>query len=213
MTLDRRGLLVGSAALAVGACVEHHESAISLYALLDVSPGSFKGLDKAVRTLRDMLGLLHAQDSFAVAEIGICGPSDETILRFTVPDRPKERQRMMAAYSQRLAGYAAKAAAKSYNDIASALNDAARQLAERPATERTIVLFSGLDVSLPADCRRENALAPELRGVEVIAAGSDPRDNDRRVESWRHLVEAAGGRWRVVADAGGVVAFLRDRGP
>src|SRR6516225_1707913 len=97
-TLDRRSFLLSAATLTVGACVEHHESAVSLYAVLDVSRGSFAGLDKAVRTLRDMLGLLHAQDSLAVAEIGTCGPSDATILRFTAPDRPKERQRLMAAY-------------------------------------------------------------------------------------------------------------------
>ena len=86
----------------MAACEERRDDAASIYALLDVSGSYFRELDKAVRALRVMMGFMHAYDSFAVAEIGACSFTDEAvILRFTAPDRPSERQRLVAANAQR----------------------------------------------------------------------------------------------------------------
>ncbi|HKH68707.1 MAG TPA: vWA domain-containing protein, partial [Reyranella sp.] len=148
------GLLGASVGTALGACEERSATASAVYALLDVSGSYFRELDKAVRALRVMMGFMHAYDSFAVAEIGACSFTDEAvILRFTAPDRPSERQRLVAANAQRLAGYAAKAKATSFTDIRGALTQAAQQMAARPAATRAIVLFSDLDEDLPAGCR------------------------------------------------------------
>jgi hypothetical protein len=218
--LARRSLLLGSAASALGACEERRDNAASVYALIDVSGSYFRELDKAVRALRVMMGFVHAHDSFAVAEIGACSFTDEAvILRFTAPDRPSERQRLVAAYAQRLNAYAASAKATNFTDIRGALAQAAQQLAARPAAGRIIVLFSDLDEDLPANCRRDAALPAALRGVDVIATNvvrlpednRDPQRYTRRLEGWRKLVEAAGARWQVMPDPTDIVALLKDR--
>ena len=222
--LARRALLLraGAAAVAVtlAACEERRDDAASIYALLDVSGSYFRELDKAVRALRVMMGFMHAYDSFAVAEIGACSFTDEAvILRFTAPDRPSERQRLVAANAQRLAGYAAKAKATNFTDIRGALTQAAQQLTARPAATRAIVLFSDLDEDLPAGCRREAALPSSLKGLDVIATNvvrlpednRDPQRYTRRIDGWRKLVEAADARWRVIPDPADVVALLKDR--
>lgn len=218
--LARRSLLLGATAATLSACDERRDEAASVYALLDVSGSYFRELDKAVRTLRVMMGFIHAFDSFAVAEIGACSFTDEAvILRFTAPDRPSERQRLVAAYAQKLANYAARAKATNFTDIRGALAQAAQYLSTRPAAGRAIVLFSDLDEDLPANCRREAALPSSLKGINVIAANvirlpddnRDPQRYTRRLEAWRKLVEAAGARFRVMADPADVVALLKDR--
>lgn len=222
--LARRALLMGAGAAGVAgvlaACEERRDDAGSIYALLDVSASYFRELGEAVRALRVMMGFVHAYDSFAVAEIGACSFTDEAvILRFTAPDRPSERQRLVAANAQRLAGYAAKARATDFTDIRGALTQAAQHLAVRLAATRAIVLFSDLDEDLPAGCRREAALPPALKGLDVIATNvvrlpednRDPRRYTRRIDGWRRLVEAAGARWQVIPDPADVVALLKDR--
>jgi hypothetical protein len=222
--LARRRLLLGAGAVtlagAVAACEERRDDAASVYALLDVSGSYFRELDKAVRALRVMMGFVHAYDSFAVAEIGACSFTDEAvILRFTAPDRPSERQRLVAANAQRLAAYAAKATATNFTDIRGALTQAAQHLGSRPAATRAIVLFSDLDEDLPAGCRREAALPSSLKGLDVIATNvvrlpednRDPQRYTRRIDGWRKLVEAAGARWRVIPDPADVVTLLKDR--
>lgn len=220
MMLVRRSLLLGATAATLASCDERRDEAASIYALLDVSGSYFRELDKVVRTLRVMMGFIHAFDSFAVAEIGACSFTDEAvILRFTAPDRPSERQRLVAAYAQKLAAYAARAKATNFTDIRGALAQAAQQLATRPAAGRAIVLFSDLDEDLPAGCRREAALPSSLKGIDVIATNvirlpednRDPQRYTRRLDGWRRLVEAAGGRWSVMADPTEVVALLKDR--
>ena len=215
--LARRHLLLGTGAVALAgtvagtlaACEERRDDAASIHALLDVSGSYFRELDKAVRALRVMMGFMHAYDSFTVAEIGACSFTDEAvILRFTAPDRPSERQRLVTANAQRLAGYAAKAKATNFTDIRGALTQAA-----------AIVLFSDLDEDLPAGCRREAALPSSLKGVDVIATNvvrlpednRDPQRYTRRIDGWRKLVEAAGARWQVIPDPADVVALLKDR--
>lgn len=218
--LARRSFLLGAGAAAVAACEERRDDAAAIYALLDVSGSYFRELDKAVRSLRVMMGFMHAYDSFAVAEIGACSFTDEAvILRFTAPDRPSERQRLVAANAQRLAGYAAKAKATNFTDIRGALTQAAQQLAARPAATRAIVLFSDLEEDLPAGCRREATLPSSLKGLDVIATNvvrlpednRDPQRYTRRIDGWRRLVEAAGARWQVIPDPADVVALLKDR--
>jgi hypothetical protein len=220
MGLRRRSLLLGAGAAAVAACEERRDDAASIYALLDVSGSYLRELDKAVRTLRVMMGFMHAYDSFAVAEIGACSFTDEAvILRFTAPDRPSERQRLVAANAQRLAGYAAKAKATNFTDIRGALTQAAQQLSARPAATRAIVLFSDLDEDLPAGCRREMALPSSLKELDVIATNvvrlpednRDPQRYTRRIDGWRKLVEATGARWQLIPDPADVVALLKDR--
>lgn len=231
--LARRSLLRGAGAAALArtlggalaagaltACEERRDDAASIYALLDVSGSYFRELDKAMRALRVMMGFVHAYDSFAVAEIGACSFTDEAvILRFTAPDRPSERQRLVAANAQRLAGYAAKAKATNFTDIRGALTQAAQHLTARPAATRAIVVFSDLDEDLPAGCRRETALPSSLKGLDVIATNvvrlpednRDPQRYTRRIDGWRKLVEAAGARWQVIPDPADVVALLKDR--
>ena len=213
-------VLAGALPGALAACEERRDDAASIYALLDVSGSYFRELDKAVRALRVMMGFVHAYDSFAVAEIGACSFTDEAvILRFTAPDRPSERQRLVAANAQRLAGYAAKAKATNFTDIRGALIQAAQHLTSRPAATRAIVLFSDLDEDLPAGCRREAALPSSLKGLDVIATNvvrlpednRDPQRYTRRIDGWRKLVEAAGARWQVIPDPADVVALLKDR--
>jgi hypothetical protein len=212
--------LVGSLSGGLAACEERRDDAASIYALLDVSGSYFRELDKAVRALRVMMGFVHAYDSFTVAEIGACSFTDEAvILRFTAPDRPSERQRLVTANAHRLASYAAKAKAASFTDIRGALTQAAQQLAAKPAATRAIVLFSDLDEDLPGGCRREAALPALLKGLDVIATNvvrlpednRDPQRYARRIDGWRTLVEAAGARWRVISDPADVVALLKDR--
>jgi hypothetical protein len=222
--LVRRNLLLGAGAAtlagAVAACEERRDDAASIYALLDVSGSYFRELDKAVRALRVMMGFVHAYDSFAVAEIGACSFTDEAvILRFTAPDRPSERQRLVAANAQRLAAYAAKAKATNFTDIRGALTQAAQHLGSRAAATRAIVLFSDLDEDLPAGCRRESALPSSLKGLDIIATNvvrlpddnRDPQRYTRRIDGWRKLVEAAGARWQVIPDPADVVTLLKDR--
>ena len=163
---------------------------------------------------------LRAHDSFAVAEIGACSFSDEAVLlRFTAPDRPTERQRLIAANAARLTDYAARARATNFTDIRGALTQAAQYLASRPAEQRSIVVFSDFEEDLPPNCRRDKPLPQELKGIEVIATNVTrlPEDNrnparyGRRLDGWRRLVEATGARWRLVPDPSDVVASLRPR--
>ncbi len=218
--LARRGLLLGAGAATLAACEERRDTAAAVYALIDVSGSYFRELEKAVRTLRVMMGFIRAHDSFAIAEIGACSFTDEAvILRFTAPDRPSERQRLVAAYAQQLNAYAAKAKATNFTDIRGALAQASQHLSARPAATRAIVLFSDLDEDLPAGCRREAALPSSLKGIDVIATNvvrlpddnRDPQRYTRRLDTWRKLVEAAGARWQVVPDPADVVALLKDR--
>jgi hypothetical protein len=217
--IGRRGFALGGVALGLGAC-EERLPASAVYALLDISGSYFRELDKAVRALRVMMAGLRAHDSFAVAEIGACSFSDEAVvLRFTAPDRPTERQRLIAANAARLADYAARSRATNFTDIRGALTQAAQYLASRPAEQRSIVVFSDFEEDLPPNCRRDKPLPQELKGIEVIATNvtrlpednRDPARYGRRLEAWRRLVEAAGARWRLVPDPGDVVASLRPR--
>ncbi len=213
-------LLGAAPALALGACEERSANAVSVYVLLDLSGSYFRELDKALRTIRVMMGFIRAHDSFAVAEIGACSFTDEAVLlRFTAPDRPSERQRQVAAYARKLAEYGQKAKATNFTDIRGALAQAVQHMAARPAAERTIVLFSDLEEDLPPQCRRETPLPAALRGMTVIATNvtrlpednRDPARYARRLDGWRRLVEAAGARWQVAPDPSDVVALLKDR--
>jgi hypothetical protein len=219
----RRGFLgmgLAAAALPLVACEDEKDRAVAVYALLDVSGSYFRELDKAMRALRVMMGFVKAHDSFTVAEIAGCSFTDEAVLlRFTAPDRPSERQRLVAASAARLADYAAKAKATSYTDIRGALTQAVQQLSAKAAAQRTIVIFSDMEEELPPNCRREAPLPTGLRGCRVIAANvtrlpednRDPARYARRIEGWRRLVEAAGASWQVVSDPADLVAVLKDR--
>ena len=216
--IGRRGLMLGAAGLALG-CEERLPSS-AVYGLIDVSGSYFRELDKAMRTFRVMMAGLRAHDSFAVAEIGACSFTDDAVvLRFTAPDRPTERQRLIAAGAQRLAAYASRARATNFTDIRGALIQAAQYLASREADQRSIVVFSDFEEDLPPNCRRDTPLPRELAGMTVIATNvtrlpednRDPARYARRLESWKKLVEAAGARWQLLPDPADVVAALRPR--
>jgi hypothetical protein len=198
MIVGRRAFnlaLLGAApALALGACEERSANPASVYILLDLSGSYFRELDKALRTIRVMMGFIRAHDSFAVAEIGACSFTDEAVLlRFTAPDRPSERQRLVAGYAARLAEYGRTAKATNFTDI---------------------------EEDLPPQCRRETPLPAALRGMSVIATNvtrlpednRDPGRYARRLDGWRKLVEAAGARWQVAPDPADVVALFKDKG-
>jgi hypothetical protein len=217
--IGRRGVVLGAAGLALAGCEERLPSS-AIHALLDVSGSYFRELDKAVRALRVMMAGLRARDSFAVAEIGACSFADDAVLlRLTAPDRPTERQRLIAAGAQRLTDYAAKARATNFTDIRGALTQAAQYLVSRDAQQRSIVVFSDFEEDLPPNCRRDTPLPRELRGMAVIATNvtrlpednRDPARYARRLEGWRKLVEAAGARWQVMPDPADLVAALRPR--
>jgi hypothetical protein len=214
--IGRRSLILGGGGLLLG-CEERHPAS-AVYALIDVSGSYFRELDKAVRALRVLMAGLRAHDSFAVAEIGACSFSDDAVLlRLTAPDRPTERQRLVAAGAQRLTDYAGRARATNYTDIRGALTQAAQYLASREAQHRSIVVFSDFEEDLPANCRRDTPLPRELKGMTVIATNvtrlpednRDPARYARRLETWRKLVESAGARWQLMPDPGDVVAALR----
>jgi len=220
MSLTRRGFAFGAGSLALAACEDRKANATAVHALLDVSRSYFRELDKTLRAIRVMMGFIHAGDSFAVAEIGACSFTDDAvILRFTAPDRPSERQRVIGAYAARLNEYGSRVKATNYTDLRGALAQAAQYLKTREAARRAIVVFSDFEEDLPGSCKRELALPAELAGVEVIASNvtklpednRDPARYHKRLETWRRQVEAAGGRWRVMPDAADVVALLRDR--
>jgi hypothetical protein len=217
--IGRRGLLMGSAGLALGGCEERLPSS-AVYALLDISGSYVRELDKAVRALRVMMAGLRGHDSFAVAEIGACSFSDDAVLlRLIAPDRPTERQRLIAAGAQRLSDYAAKARGSNFTDIRGALTQAAQYLAARDAQQRSIVIFSDFEEDLPAGCRRATRLPRELVGMTVIATNvtrlpednRDPARYARRLDGWKKLVEAAGARWQLTPDPADVVVALRPR--
>lgn len=219
-TLTRRTFGLGLPSIALAACEERSNTASALAVLLDISGSYFRELPKNLRAIRAMMGFIHAGDSFAVAEIGACSFSDESmILRFTAPDRPSERHSLVSAHAARLNAYGTKAKATSYTDIRGALAQVSQYLATRKAADRTIVIFSDLEEDLPANCRRETALPPELRGMNVIASNvtklpednRDPARYGRRIEGWRRLVQAAGARWQVMPDPADIVGLLRDR--
>ncbi len=206
-------------ALALAACEERSATASAVYGLLDVSKSYFREVDKALRTLRVTMGFMRAHDSFAVAEIGACSFTDDAVLlSFTAPDRPTERQRLVAAYGQKLADHGGRIKAANFTDIRGALLQAAQTLAARQAATRTIVLFSDLEEELPSSCRRDTALPVTLRDMDVIATNvtrlpednRDPARYARRLDGWRQLVEAAGARWRVAPDPTEVTALFRD---
>jgi hypothetical protein len=217
--IGRRGLMLGATGLALGGCEERLPNA-AVYALLDVSGSYFRELDKAVRALRVMMAGLRAHDSFAVAEIGACSFSDDAVLlRLTAPDRPTERQRLIAAGAQRLTEYAGRARATNFTHIRGALPPAAQYLAAREAERRSIVVFSDFEEDLQPTCRRDTPLPRELAGMTVIATNvtrlpednRDPARYTRRLEAWRKLVEAAGARWQLMPDPADVVTALRPR--
>jgi hypothetical protein len=217
--IARRGLLLGAGSLALGACEERLPNA-AVYGLIDVSGSYFRELDKALRTLRVVMAGLRAHDSFAVAEIGACSFSDEAVLlRLTAPDRPTERQRLVAAGAQKLADYAARAKATNFTDIRGALTQAAQYLASREADQRSIVVFSDFEEELPPGCSRETPLPRELKGMTVIATNvtrlpednRDPARYARRLDRWKTLVEAAGARWQLLPEPADVVMALRPR--
>jgi hypothetical protein len=218
--LTRRAVTTALIGAATGACEERSATASSVYALLDVSGSYFRELDKVVRALRVMMGFMRAHDSFALAEIGACSFTDEAvILRFTAPDRPSERQRLIVAHARKLSDYGAKAKATNFTDIRGALTQAVQQIAARPAAQRAIVLFTDLEEDLPPNCRRDMPLPAALQGMTVIATNvirlpednRDPARYGRRIEGWRKLVEAAGARWQVVPDPADIVGLFRDR--
>jgi hypothetical protein len=205
--------------LSLGACEERSTSASAVYALVDSSRSYFREVDKVVRILRAAMGFMRAHDSFAVAEIGACSFADEAvILGFTAPDRPSERQRLVAAYAQKLTDYGARARPTSHTDIRGGLLQAAQHLSARQAALRTILLFSDLEEDLPPGCRREATLPASLRSMTVMAANVIrlPEDNrepsryTRRVDAWRQAVEAAGARWTVLPDPNEAATLFRD---
>lgn len=206
-------------ALALGACEERSDTAAAVYGLLDVSKSYFREVDKALRTLRATMGFMRAHDSFAVAEIGACSFTDDAlVLSFTAPDRPTERQRLVAAYGQKLTDYGNRVKPAGYTDIRGALLQAAQHLAAKKAGSRTIVLFSDLEEDLPPTCRRDPALPAALRGMDVIGTNvtrlpednRDPARYARRLDGWRQLVEAAGARWKVAPDPVEVTTLFKD---
>ena len=216
------GLLATAAAgptLVLAACEERSATASAVYGLLDVSKSYFREVDKALRTLRVTMGFMRAHDSFAVAEIGACSFTDDALLlSFTAPDRPTERQRLVAAYGQKLADHGRSVKPANFTDIRGALLQAAQTLAARQAATRTIVLFSDLEEELPPNCRRDVALPATLRGMDVIATNvtrlpednRDPARYARRLDGWRQLVEAAGARWKVAPDVAEVTSLFRE---
>lgn len=215
------GLFASAAAgpaLTLGACEERSDTAAAVYGLLDVSKSYIREADKALRTLRATMGFMRAHDSFAVAEIGACSFTDDAVLvSFTAPDRPTERQRLVAAYGQKLADYGSRMKPAGYTDIRGALLQAAQHLAGKKAGSRTIVLFSDLEEDLPPTCRRDPALPAALRGMTVIATNVIrlPEDNreparyGRRLDGWRQLVEAAGANWKVAPDPVEVTSLFK----
>ena len=218
--LTRRTFGLGLSSLALAACEERSNNASALAVLLDVSGSYFRELPRNLKAIRAMMGFIHSGDSFAVAEIGACSFSDDSmILRFTAPDRPSERHQLVSAHAARLNDYGAKAKATNYTDIRGALTQAAQYLASRKAAQRSIVILSDLEEDLPANCRRETALPAELRGMNVIACNvtklpednRDPARYGRRIDGWRRLVQSAGARWQLMPDPADIVGLLRDR--
>src|SRR5262245_41981405 len=129
--LTRRSLgpLLLAATTATAATAEDAE-VLAIYVLIDVSASYYKELARVVKATKALMSVLHARDSFSVAEIGACSYSDDAVVvkPFTLPGRPSARHLLIIEAAKRLDDHFRKRNQTQYTDIRGALTQAAQYL-------------------------------------------------------------------------------------
>lgn len=213
-------LLAGVALLAGCLEMEGSESAVSV--LIDVSGTYADEKADVVRILkREVIPALAPGDTLiAILVDSESYETDNVVALTTLDARPSRANAQKLALSQRLDALATSGARARHTDLPGAMMLASEYLRESPAPNRVMLVFSDLHEDLPDGTRR--ALRDdEFAGIHLVAMnvkrlGSDNADPERyrrRLEEWRHRVEAAGGAgWQVVMDTsklGGVLEAIR----
>lgn len=201
-------LLFVSLFLAAAGCTQVGGAhARAVYVLLDVSGSYNQKLDAANPVINYLLGTLNSGDSMTVAKIDSASFTEKDVVtKVTFDDRPSVANEQKRALRVRLDEFFKDRQPSANTDVSGALLQAAQQLDETGAGRRYIMIFSDMDQDLPKGYVR-NAKLP-LQGAEVLAVDVTKERADNvnpqryldRLDHWKQVVTADGGRWQVVND-------------
>lgn len=198
---------LGLLGLVAGCTQTGGQHARAVYVLLDVSGSYNQQLDAANPVINYLLGTLNSGDSLTVAKIDSASFTEKDIVaKVTFDDRPSVANEQKRALRMRLDEFFKDRQPSTRTDVSGALLQAAQQLDESGDGRRYIMVFSDLDQDLPKGYVRNSRLP--LEGAEVLAMdvtkeradNVNPQRYVDRLDNWKQIVTADGGRWQVVND-------------
>ena len=179
----------------------------AVYVLLDVSGSYNQKLDGANPVINYLLGTLNSGDTMTVAKIDSASFTEKDVVaKVTFDDRPSVANEQKRALRVRLDEFFKDRQPSAHTDVSGALLQAGQQLDETGAGRRYIMIFSDMDQDLPKGYVRNTKLP--LQGAEVLAMDVTKERADNinpqryldRLDHWKQVVSADGGRWQVVND-------------
>jgi len=197
-------LVLGFSACSTGPHKAHNKG---VYMLIDTSGTYTKELQKAQQIINFTLSQLQSGDSFVVASIDTGSFSEKDIIaKITFDDRPSKANQQKRAFQEKIDQYIQDVKSSPYTDITGGLLQATEYLNERDTRTKTVMIFSDLKQELKKGYVRDIPLF--LDGYDVVALNVtklrsdniDPREYMDRLEMWKGLVEAGGGKWDVIND-------------
>lgn len=203
----RLSLGVALATLLAG-CGEPAAQGRAAYVLLDISDAYVQELDRAQALTRYLLADMTSGDTLGALFIDNSSYSERNVIAQTTFDhRPSVTNRQKRGFVALVDDFINNIQVPSaHNDITGGILLASERLADAPASQRTLYLFSDLAEDRPPWLQRDFPIA--LDGVTVVAMNvtklrsdnNNPQAYRERLTQWQTWVESNGGQWQVIND-------------
>ncbi|MCH8551208.1 MAG: VWA domain-containing protein [Natronospirillum sp.] len=189
-------------------CAQTDDPRRAAYILLDISDNYVQELASAQALNRYLLAELQPGDTLGAMFIDNSSYSDRNVIaQTTFDDRPSLATHQKRQFHSKVDDFVNGIQVPSaHNDITGAILLATERLADVPAGQRVLYIFSDMAEDRPPWLDRDFPIA--LDGVEIVAMnvtklGSDNRSPSayrERLADWQNWVEESGGEWRVIND-------------
>jgi hypothetical protein len=209
--------LAGLLALLAG-CGEGRRYDQAICVLIDVSGTYADQKQEVVKVIkRDVLPGMVPGDTFINILVDSQSYEKSNVKSVTTLDaRPSRANAQKLALARQLDAFASSAERSEYTDIPGAMMLGAEYLREVASGSRVMLVFSDLQVELPAGARRQMR-EDEFEGIQVVAMNvkrlesdtADPEAFRRRIGTWKTRVERSGGAgWRTFLDSSKLSDYL-----
>lgn len=191
----------------------------AVYVLLDRSGTYAQEFDSVTSTTKLLLSKMEPGDSLALARMDNENVSEQDIVAsVTFSSRPSQTNSEKRAVLKAVEQLAGEIRVGSYTDITGGMLQAMSWLNTTGAGKKLIIVFSDFPDEPREGYMREFPI--NFNGTRVVvwnitpaepAAGvalTESQSFTERAESWRHRVEAGGGNWQLVSDAGEINSWF-----
>ena len=217
---SRKGAVIALAGLLalLAGCGEGRRYDQAICVLIDVSGTYADQKQEVVKVIkRDVLPGMVPGDTFIAILVDSQSYEKGNVKSVTTLDaRPSRANAQKLALARQLDAFAASEERSEYTDIPGAMMLGAEYLREVASGSRVMLVFSDLQVELPAGARRQMR-EDEFEGIQVVAMNvkrlesdtADPEAFRRRIGAWKTRVERAGGAgWRTFMDSSKLADYL-----